>query len=214
MAISVGVACLVVLVGGQLVVPPIATTVLRHRLAKDGRVISAHLSAFPWVQLLWQHADRVTARMADYSAAPQQITKLLNEAEGVGTLDISIDVVHTGSLTLHDVSFSKHGDEMVGAAQLDLRDLQSALPIVRSLTPVEDSGGQLVLRGTASVFGVSAAVDVVVAARDGKLVVAPTGLLGAFATVTLYDDPQIRVQSVSATAVPGGLRFVARGQVT
>jgi hypothetical protein len=213
-AISVGVACLVVLVGGQLVVPPIATTVLRHRLAKDGRVISAHLSAFPWVQLLWQHADKVTARMADYSAAPQQLTKMLHEAEGVGAFDISIGVVHTGLLTLHDVSFSKHGDEMVGAAQLDLRDLQSALPIVRSLTPVRDSGGQLVLRGTASVLGVSAAVDVVVAARDGKLVVAPSGLFGALATVTLYDDPQIRVQSVSATAVPGGLRFVARGQVT
>ena len=111
------------------------------------------------------------------------------------------------------MSFSKHGDEMVGAAQLDLADLQAALPIVRSLTPVRESGGQLVLRGTASVLGVNAAVDVVVAARDGKLVVAPTGLLGAFATVTLFDDPQIRVQSVSATTVPGGLRFVARGQI-
>jgi hypothetical protein len=79
-AISVGVACVVVLVGGQLVVPPIATTVLRHRLAKDGRVISAHVSAFPWVQLLWQHADKVTARMADYSAAPSQLTTMLHEA--------------------------------------------------------------------------------------------------------------------------------------
>jgi hypothetical protein len=212
-AISVGVACVVVLVGGQLVVPPIATTVLRHRLAKDGRVISVHVSAFPWVQLLWQHADKVTARMADYSAAPNQLTKMLHEAEGVGALDISIGVVHTGLLTLHDVSFSKHGDEMLGAGQLDLRDLQAALPILRSLTPVEDAGGKLVLRGTASVLGVSAAVDVVVAARDGKLVVAPTGLFAAFGTVTLFDDPEIRVQSVSATAVPGGLRFVARGQL-
>ncbi|HEX3615214.1 MAG TPA: hypothetical protein VHU61_01665 [Solirubrobacteraceae bacterium] len=213
MAISVGAALLVVLVGGQLLAPAIATIVLRHRLAKDGRVIGARVSAFPWVQLLWQHADRVSVRMADYSAPPSRITTLLQEAEGVGALDISIGVIHTGLLTLHEVSFSKHGDAMVGAAQLDLRDLQAALPIVRSLTPVHDADGQLVLRGSASVLGVNASVDVAVTASDGKLVVAPTGLFGAFATVTLFEDPQIRVQSVSASAVRGGVRFVARGQV-
>jgi hypothetical protein len=212
-AISVGAALLVVLVGGQLLAPAIATIVLRHRLAKDGRVIGARVSAFPWVQLLWQHADRVSVRMADYSAPPSRITTLLQEAEGVGALDISIGVIHTGLLTLHEVSFSKHGDAMVGAAQLDLRDLQAALPIVRSLTPVHDADGQLVLRGSASVLGVNASVDVAVTASDGKLVVAPTGLFGAFATVTLFEDPQIRVQSVSASAVRGGVRFVARGQV-
>ncbi len=202
-----------VLVGGQLLVPAIATTVLRHRLSKHGTVISARLSAFPWVELLWQHADSVTARMADFNAQPQELDQLLQQADGIGKLDISIGVVHTGLLTLRDVSFSKHGDEMVGVARLELGDLRDALPIVRSLTPVPDSGGQLVLRGSASVLGVNAAVDFVVAARDGKLVVAPAGLLGAFATVTLFDDPQIRVQSVDATTVPGGVRFVVHGRV-
>lgn len=204
---------MVVLVGGQLVVPPIATTVLRHRLAKDGRVISVRISAFPWFQLLWQHADKVSVRMANYDAAPQGIQQRLQEAGGVGTIDVHIGVVRTGLLTLHDVSFTKHGDEMVGAAQLENSDLRAALPFLRSLTPVHDAGGQLVLRGTASVLGVSATVDVVVTASDGKLVVAPAGLLGAFATLTLFDDPQIVVQSVNATAVPGGVRFVARGHV-
>ena len=204
---------MVVLVGGQLVVPPIATTVLRHRLAKDGRVISVRISAFPWFQLLWQHADKVSVRMANYDAAPQGIQQRLQEGAGVGTIDVHIGVVRTGLLTLHDVSFTKHGGEMVGAAQLDNSDLRAALPFLRSLTPVHDAGGQLVLRGTASVLGVSATVDVVVTASDGKLVVAPAGLLGAFATLTLFDDPQIVVQSVNATAVPGGVRFVAKGHV-
>lgn len=213
MAIAVGAAVVAVLIGGQLAVPPIATTVLRHRLAKDGRVISVRLSAFPWMKLLWQHADRATVRMADYNAPPAKIAQLLQETEGVGTLEISIGVIRTGLLTLHDVSFSKHGDEMTGAAQLDLRDLQAALPIVHSLTPVENSDGQLVLRGTAGILGVNASVDLAVTATDGKLVVAPTGFFGAFATVTVFDDPQIHVQSVSATAVSGGLRFVARGKI-
>ena len=136
------------LVGGQLLVPAIATTVLRHRLAQHGRVISVRVSAFPWVELLWQHADSVTARMADFSARPDQLESLLHEAEGVGKLDVSIGVVHTGLLTLHDVSFSKRGDEMEGVGRLELEDLRAALPVVRSLTPVQDTGGQLVLRGT------------------------------------------------------------------
>jgi hypothetical protein len=203
----------VVLVGGQLIVPRIATTVLHHRLAKYGKVISASLSAFPWLELIEQHADTIDARMVNYDVPASQLKSLLHEAEGIGTLNISMGVVHTGLLTLHDVSFIKHGDEMVGTAQLKLADLRAALPIVQSLTPVADSDGQLVLRGTASVLGVKASVDVTVAARDGKLVVAPSGLFGALATVTLYQDPGIYVQSVTATPIPGGLRFVTRGQV-
>ena len=212
MAISVGAGLVVVLVGGQLLAPAIATTVLRHRLAQHGRVVSVSVSAFPWFKLLFQDADSVTARMADFSVRPELLDNLLHEAGGAGKLDISIGVVHTGLLTLRDVSFSKHGDEMEGVARLELEDLRAALPVVRSLTPVQDPGGQLVLRGSASVFGVNATVDVVVAARDGRLVVAPAGLLGAFATLTLYDDPHVRVQSVAASTVPGGVRFVVRGR--
>jgi hypothetical protein len=193
------------------VVPPIATSVLRHRLGKQGKVISAHVSAFPWVKLILQHVNSVTAKMVSYDAKPDQLERLLHQAEGIGTLDIAIGVVHTGLLTLHDVTFAKHGDEMVGRANLDLADLRDALPVVKSLMPVQSSDGELTLRGTASVLGVHASVDAVVAARDGKLVVAPSGLIGAFATVTLYDDPDIYVQSVTAERIPGGLRFVTRG---
>lgn len=201
-------------VGGQLVAPPIASTLLRHRLAKDGRVISAHVSAFPWFELLWQHADKVTARLASYDAPPDHVQDQLGEAAGVGTIELSIGVLHTGLLTLRDVSLTKHGHELVGAAHLELRDLRAALPIVQALTPVHAADGQIVLRGKASALGVSATVDVLVAARDGKLLVAPAGLFSAFATLTLYDDPQIRVQSVAAATVPGGVRFIARGRLT
>jgi hypothetical protein len=182
-------------------------------LGEHGKVISAHLSAFPWFKLILQHADKVSATMVDYDVKPNQLESMLHQAEGIGTLDIAIGVVHTGLLTLHDVSFVKHGSEMVGRASLDLDDLRDALPIIKSLTPVKSSDGQLTLRGTASVLGVNGSVDAVVAARDGKLVVAPSGLFGAFATVTLYDDPEIYVQSVTGDRIPGGLRFVARGTV-
>ncbi len=203
----------VVLVGGQIVVPKIATSVMRSRLTKGGTVLSAQLSAFPWFKLIGQDADSLSASVTSYDVKPSQLESLLHEAEGIGKLDISFRTVNTGLLTLHNVSFTKRGDQMAGVATVDIRDLQRALPIVQSLTPVHTSSGQLVLRGTASVLGVSASVEVVVAAQDGKLVVAPSGLFGALATVTLYNDPQIRVQSVTATEVPGGLEFVTRGRV-
>lgn len=212
-AIPVAAAVTVVLVGGQFVAPLIATSILRSRLSKDGTVLSARVSAFPWLQLLWQHADKVTVRLADYTLEPSRLEGQLHEAEAVGTVDVSIGVLHTGLVTMRHVSFTKHGDELVGAANLDIADLRAALPFVKSLTPVRDSGGRLVLRGTASVLGVEASVDFVVAAQNGKLVLAPTGLLGAFTTITLYDDPQLRVESVTATTVPGGLRFLAKGTV-
>lgn len=205
---------MVVLVGGQFVAPRLAGALLRQRLARDGRVISVRVSALPWPELLWRHADTVSVRMASYDAAPQRMQSLIDEAERVGRLDVTIAVAHTGLLTLHDVSFTKRGDELVGSALLELQDLRAALPVVHSLTPVRDTGGQLVLRGTAGLLGVSAAVDLVVRASDGRLVVAPAGLLGAFATLTLFDDPHVSVRSVGATAVPGGVRFVVRGRLS
>lgn len=201
-----------VLTGGQLLAPAIATAMLRQQLSQHGRVISVRLSAFPWTQLLWQRADGVTVKMADFSARPDQLDKLLHQGGDVDKIDVSIGIVHTGLLTLRDVSFSKQGDEMRGVARLELEDLRAALPVIRSLTPVQDGGDRLVLRGSASVFGVNAAVDVIVAARDGKLVVAPAGLLGAFATLTLFHDPQVRVESVAAGKVPSGVRFVVQGR--
>lgn len=212
--IQVGVVVAVALVGGQLLAPPIAASLLRHRLAKDGKALSVHVSAFPWLQLLWQHADEVTATMASYRAEPGKVKSMLGEVGGIGKLDLSIGIFHTGLLTLRHVSLTKRTGELVGVAELELKDLQAALPMIQSLTPVHDDSGQLVLRGTASVLGVRASVDAVVAARDGKLVVAPTGLLGAFAAVTLYDDPMVHVQSVRADTVAGGVRFVAVGKLT
>jgi len=190
----------------------IATAVLRHRLAQHGRVISVHVSAFPWIELLWQQADSVTARMADFTARADQLDSLLHEGGRAGKLDFSIGVVRTGLLRLRDVSFIQQGSQLQGAARVELADLQAALPVIRSLAPLQSPSGQVVLRGSASLLGVSASVDLVLAAQEGRLVVAPAGLLGAFATITVFDDPRLRVQSVSAATVPGGVRFVVRGR--
>ncbi len=177
-------------------------------------MLQAHLSAFPWFKLLWSRADNITARLGDVRVAPARIEQLLRQTGGVDEVEVSAATVRTGLLVLHDVRLTKHGQQLTGAGRLALGDLRAAVPMLQSLRPVSGPRGQLVLRGTASVLGVGAAVEVTVAARNGKLVLTPTGVLGVFGGITLYDDPRVHVESVGATSVPGGIRFVAHARLT
>lgn len=209
-ALGVVVVVLLVLVVAQLVLPGIAASRLRDELSKSGTVLSVKVSAFPAIELLWGQADRVVIRMADYQAGASQIGGELGRAANVGTLDISAQEVQSGLLTVRDARLRKQGNELIGTAVVRQADLRAAVPFLDNVEPVASSGGQLILRGTASLLGLKATVDAVVAARDGALVVTPAVPFGGIATITLLDDPHVRVQSVSAVAVPGG--FELRGQ--
>jgi hypothetical protein len=79
--------------------------------------------------------------------------------------------------------------------------------------PVASSEGRLTLRGTASLFGVTATVDATVSASDGTLVVSPDVPFGGFATVTVFSNPRVQVESVGATTAPGGFRVTATGSL-
>jgi hypothetical protein len=78
---------------------------------------------------------------------------------------------------------------------------------------VASADGQLVLRGTATLLGLNASVDVAVTAQNGALVVSPNVPFGGLATITLFDNPNVKVESVSASPVPGGFEILARAQV-
>ncbi len=214
MALSVALAVILLLLVAQLVLPVIAARIVRGRLEAHGQVISVSVSAFPAIELLWGHAGKVNVRMASYNAPPEEVTGELQQADDVGTLNVSIQSLHTGLLQLHDVGLTKRGSEIDVGAQLELKDLQNAVPFLQSVTPVSSVDGELTLRGTAGVFGTGVTATAVVAARDGKVVVAPAGLLGSFATVTVFDDPRLYVEGVSGEAVRGGLFVSARGRFT
>lgn len=212
-ALGVVVVVLLVLVVAQLVLPGIAASRLRDELSKSGTVLSVKVSAFPAIELLWGQADRVVIRMADYQAGASRIGGELGRAANVGTLDISAQEVQSGLLTVRDARLRKQGNELIGTAVVRQADLRAAVPFLDNVEPVASSGGQLILRGTASLLGLKATVDAVVAARDGALVVTPAVPFGGIATITLLDDPHVRVQSVSAVAVPGGFELRAQARV-
>jgi hypothetical protein len=209
------VALIVLVLGvGQLVLPGIAANNLRDRLARSGQVLEVQVHAFPAIKLLWHHADRVVIRMGTYRSAPGPLGNSLGQTADVGSLDASAREVHAGLLTLRNASLHKRGHTLTGTAEVTEADLRASLPILQSLTPVASGGGQLTLQGTASLFGVSATVDATVkAAQNGTLVVVPDVPLGGLATVTVFSNPHVAVQSVSATSTPSGFTVTATGRL-
>jgi hypothetical protein len=210
---GVGGVVLLVLVVAQLVLPGIAERHLRDQLARSGTVLSVKISAFPAIKLLWHQADSVTVRLGHYRSGSSDIGGSLSRASDVGTLDVSVQELDSGAITLHDAALQKHGSEMTAGATIMQSNLRSAVPFLDNVQPVASSGGQLIMRGTASVLGLSATVDAVVAVRNGAIVVAPDVPFGGIATITLFDNPHIRVQSVSASDVPGGFKLSAQAHV-
>jgi len=201
---------IVLFVVAQLVLPGIAAQRLRSQLSRSGQVLSVQVSAFPAITLLWHHADKVVIRMGSYTqSSPATLGSTLGQAGDAGTLDASAQEFSDGLLRLHDARLVKRGDQLVATARVEESDLRSVLPILSSVTPVASADGQLTLRGTSTLLPFS--VDFTVSANRGDLVAAPDVPFGALATLTLFHNPQIAVQSVNAAAVPGGFTVQAVG---
>ncbi len=212
-ALVVLVAAVLVLGVGQLVLPGIAASTLHDRLAKSGRVLSVQVSAFPAIELLWHHADKVVVRMASYHSGTGHLDSLLRQAGGVGSLRVSIGVLRSGLLTLHDVSLRKRGDQLTGAGTLLENDLRDAIPVLRSVRLVSAGATSLTLAGTASALGVTATVPATVEPQSGRLVVIPDVPLFSLAAITVFAQPHVYVEGVGGTAISGGLRVTARARL-
>jgi LmeA-like phospholipid-binding len=212
-ALGALVLVVVILGVGQLVLPGIAAQRLRDRLARYGNVLEVEVHAFPAIELLWHHADRVVVRMGRYSSRPGPLGATVGGAADVGSLSASAQELDTGLLTLRNATLQKRGDRLTGTAEVTEADLRSALPILHSVAPVASETGGLTLRGTATLFGVSATIDATVTPRNGALVVAPEVPFGGLATVTVFESPHIEIESVSASNEPGGFSVTAAGRL-
>ncbi len=204
---------LLVLVVAQLVLPGVAAQELRDDLEQSGTVLEVKVTAFPAIKLLWHRADSVVVRMGRYRSGASQLGDTLGRAVEAGSLDASAQELEVGPLTLRDATLHKRGSELTGAATLTEADLRSVIFFLDNVEPVASRNGRLTLRGTASFLGLKATVDATVAAQDGALVVAPDVPFGGIATLTLFNDPHVHVQSITATSVPGGFRMTAEGKV-
>ena len=205
---------LLILVVAQLALPGIAAQRVRDQLSNSGTVLEVKVSAFPAIKLLWHRADSVVVRMASYQAPVSELSHTLAETGEAGSVDASAQVVRVGPVALRDATMRKRGSDLTAAATVTQADLKSAVFFLDNVEPIASGNGSLTLRGTASILGLKATVNANVAARNGALVVAPDVPFGGIATLTLFNDPHIQVQSVSATTVPGGFRVSADATVS
>jgi LmeA-like phospholipid-binding len=205
-----GLLLIVLLLGiAQLVLPGIAEQRLRDRLARSGTVLKVEVDAFPAIELLWHHADRVLIRMGTYRSSSAKLSSTLSQVGDVGSLDASATLLSAGLLTLHNASLHKRGSQLSGTATVTEADLRASIPVLDSVQPVASSGGQLTLQGTATLLGVTGSVDATVQPQNGALVVSPDVPFGGLATITLFDNPTIAVDGVAATPTPGGFALSA-----
>lgn len=203
----------IVLLVAQLVLPGIAEQQLRDRLSSSGTVQTVKISAFPAIKLLWDDADSVTVRMRNYHSGTAHLGSLLSEAGGVGSVDASAGVLTAGLLTVRNAVLTKRGGQLSATAAVTESDLRSAVPALESVVPVASGGGQLTLQGTATLFGITASVDATVRTDNGQIVVTPDVPFGGFATITVFSNPSIEVQSVAASPMPAGFRVSATGRI-
>ena len=210
---SVVLAVLIVLVIPQLVLPGIAAQRLRDRLARSGTVLDVEVDAFPAIELLWHHADRVVVRMASYRSSAAELSRTLSQVGDAGTLDASANRLIAGLLTLHDARLQKRGNQLTGTATVTESDLRASFPLLDGVAPVASSGGQVTLRGTATVLGLTATVDATVRPAAGALVVSPDLPLGGLATITLFSNPAIAVEGIAAASSAGGFSLKANGRL-
>lgn len=201
---------LALLVASQLLLPVLAQRRIAEELERYGPRPDVEVRAFPALKLLFGRADRIDiAQDAARIDTPQLIDELsqsghVDEFEaGVGTLQI-------GMLRLSEVRVAKDGDDAEAAATVTLGELQGALRDLTNLRVLPGPEGDgIVLSGEVAVFGRTFGGRARVRADGGRLVVGLEGL--PLGTITLVDDPRLRIVDVGAAEVPGGYRLSLRG---
>jgi LmeA-like phospholipid-binding len=199
-------AVVVVLALAQLILPRVAAGVISSRIGRYGKVHSVSVTAWPALKLLWGSVDSVRVRAGRLALSPAQAAKLLWEGRGTARIDASAESVQLGSLRLTDATLQKRDRALRAQARASEADVRAALPAGLGLRLLRSEGGEVEVQASGGLFGVSATVDAVAQASEGKLVAHPLGLLVQGLRVTLFSDPHVYVEGVGASASVAGER--------
>jgi hypothetical protein len=192
-------ALLALLVLAQIFLPRIAVSRIRSRVGRYGTVESVSVTAWPALKLLWGSVDSVRVRVGSLALSPAQAGKLLWEARGTGSMDVSAESVKVGPLRVSDASLRKRGSVLSAQAMASEADVKAALPAGFGVRLLRSDGGEVEVQATGGLFGVNTSVNAVAGASDGKLVAHPLGFLVEGLQLTLFSDPHVYVEGVGAS---------------
>lgn len=183
----------------QLFLPRIAASRISSRVGRYGRVQSVSVKAWPALKLLWGDADSVTIRAGSLKLSPAQTGKLLWEARGIKRIRMTALAVQEGPLSLSEVGLRKQGRALAAEARISASGVKDALPPGFRVELLSSGGGKVHVKAAGGLFGLSASVNAVAGASDGKLIVRPLGSLLSGLQLTLFSDPHVYVQAVGAS---------------
>jgi LmeA-like phospholipid-binding len=187
------------LVLAQVFLPRIAVSRIRSRVGRYGTVKSVSVTAWPAVTLLWGSVGSVQVKAGSLALSPAQAGKLLWEARGTGSMDVTAESVEVGPLRVSDATLSKHGNELSAEATATEADVKAALPAGFGVRLLRSEGGEVEVQATGGLFGIDASVNAVAGASEGKLVAHPLGFLVEGLRLTLFSDPHVYVEGVGAS---------------
>jgi hypothetical protein len=198
------------LVLAQILLPLIAVQRVRDRLRPYGSVHSVSVHAVPALELLWEEAEKITVRAGRLRISPHDLVNLEQSLSGVTnaeltspSLDLVIPVLGAAGLSLHDVQLTKRGSTLIARGSIRAADVHATLPGGFRVQGLSANSGRPEVGVSGEVLGVNVSGHAALSAKEGKIVAEPAGIpFASFATITLFSDPRIDVESVSA--IPQG----------
>ena len=185
----------------QLLLPALAAQRVRSQLGRYGTVRSASVSAFPAIELLWGSAQSATVRAGSLHMSSAQASELLWKARGVQRVDMSAERMRVGSFTLRDARWEKRGEALFAQGSVTGAELLASVPGSTGVQLLGSTPSGVQMRVSGTLFGVGASVDVLLSAREGKLVAQPQGIpFAGFAKLTLLSAPHVYVESFDLTS--------------
>ena len=221
LALGAVAAIVLVLAVAQIVLPAIAAQRAGDRVARYGSVRSVSVSAVPAITLLWGDMERVSVSAGHLRASPAQMADLLWSVRGADrayltapSMDVVVSSLGGGELPLRAVKFAKHGDDLAVRAGVQGTDLRVALPAGFEVHGLMVSDGEPEVQVRGNVLGVEVSARAVLAAVGGRLVAEPLGVpFAGLVNLTLFGDPRISVQGVTASPEPGGYVLTIQARV-
>jgi hypothetical protein len=155
-------------------------------------------------------ADALTKAAEQATLTNGDVGALIEQAQKTDRLDERLPELTRDGVTLRDVVLHKDGPDAFAEATIDPDELHEYLPEGVNLRYDPEAGGEgIVFKGSTTVLGVKVPVTARVTADNGEVVVNPEGL--PIGKTTLFADPRLHVERLSAKPASGGLRVRVEG---
>lgn len=223
-ALVVGVPAVLLFGLTQAILPRLAAERVRDRVKAYGQLEDVSVKAFPAIELLWGKAESASASAKRLSLSEADALKLVWEGRGVHDSTLKVAALELtvpslpGGVVLHDALLRKRGDHLSTQATITQADLDAASPSGVRISLLASAPGTAKVSASGSLFGLQATVVAVAMPSEGKLIAQPVNVpFGAFVRLTLFADPHLYLEGISATpeveGPQGGWRLSLSGRL-